>query len=363
MRTRALLSAILVSFLMAAPALAQEYTYKTVDVSCIAGATTCPAGLTPGALAAQTAARGINAGGDIVGFYVDAAGQQHGFLSRDGTFTSIDFPLAGVRATAANGINAEGDIVGQYTLPINPTLPEDSPFYCAIDPKPKTPDPSCIKGFLYRRGTFSTVMFPGHPGAIAQRITSNGDIYGCLHDHDLGMSMFGAAWTRLPGPKGSADIHATFSLTDNGGEVSNLVGVPMSMNNGATVGGQTIAGFLTDMGRQHGYLVRNGTVTTYDPTDATDVTAIWDMNASAHFVGAYHEVGEPAAKRHAFVQADEPSAPVTFDFSFTAADGTIITAFATAAFGISPNGVIVGQYTLAAGAALHGFIAFPPGRN
>ena len=83
MRTRALLSAVLVSFLMAAPALAQEYTYKTVDVGCVTGATKCPAGLTPGALAAQTAARGINAGGDIVGFYIDAAGQQHGFLSRE----------------------------------------------------------------------------------------------------------------------------------------------------------------------------------------------------------------------------------------------------------------------------------------
>jgi hypothetical protein len=33
-----------------------------------------------------------------------------------------------------------------------------------------------------------------HPGAIAQRITADGDIYGCVHDHDLGPSMYGAAW-------------------------------------------------------------------------------------------------------------------------------------------------------------------------
>ena len=33
----------------------------------------------------------------------------------------------------------------------------------------------------------------------------------------------------------------------------------------------------------------------------------------------------------------------TLDFSFTTADGTIVTAFATAAFGINPSGVIVGQ--------------------
>ncbi len=98
-------------------------------------------------------------------------------------------------------------------------------------------DPACIKGFHYWRGEFSTVMFPAtvdengqsrkHPGAIAQRITPDGDIYGCVHDHDLGPSMFGAAWTR----KG------TFSLTFNGGQLSDPMAVPMSMNNGATPGG------------------------------------------------------------------------------------------------------------------------------
>ena len=48
-----------------------------------------------------------------------------------------------------------------------------------------------------------------HPGAIAQRITADGDIYGCVHDHDLGPSMYGAAWTRS----------GTFSLLANGGQL------------------------------------------------------------------------------------------------------------------------------------------------
>ena len=70
----------------------------SMDVSCDTGATTCPTGLAPGGVARQTSPRGINARGDIVGFYVDSAGRQHGFLRHDGLYATIDFPLAGVRA-------------------------------------------------------------------------------------------------------------------------------------------------------------------------------------------------------------------------------------------------------------------------
>ena len=61
------------------------------------------------------------------------------------------------------------------------------------------------------------------------------------------------------------------------------------MNNGATPGGaHTIAGFFMDMsGRQHGYVVEKGVLRSYDPTADTNLTAIWDMNPSAQFVGAY----------------------------------------------------------------------------
>jgi probable HAF family extracellular repeat protein len=363
MRTKAILSSISGLLLIGAPALAQEYTYKPIDVSCAQSATTCPTGLAPGGVALQTSPRGINARGDIVGFYVDASGKQHGFLLQDGTFTTIDFPLAGVRATSANGINARGEIVGQYQVAVNPQVPSDSPLYC-----PTAADPACTKGFYYRDGDYSTVMFPGHPGAIAQRITSDGDIYGCLHDHDLGASMFGAAWTRSFGAKGSAYIQDTFSLTDNGGELSDPMGVPMSMNNGATPGGgHTIVGFEMDMGTggaQHGYVVEDGMLTKYDPTTDTVLTAIWDINPSQQFVGAYRKAGEPNPKRHGFVQSGEGSEPVTLDVIFRDSDGNITaTAFSTVAFGINPSGVIVGQYALVSGGPPHGFVAFPVSGN
>ena len=62
---------------------------------------------------------GINARGDIVGTYCNAAPCEltspgaHGFLLRRGELTTIDFP--GAATTAALGINASGDITGAYT--------------------------------------------------------------------------------------------------------------------------------------------------------------------------------------------------------------------------------------------------------
>lgn len=57
----------------------------------------------------QTEAFGINAAGDIVGRYEDTHGVQHGFLLRNGFFTSIDSPGPN---TYAWGINSRGEIVG-----------------------------------------------------------------------------------------------------------------------------------------------------------------------------------------------------------------------------------------------------------
>jgi len=376
MRNRALFVLLSGLLLLGGYSSAQQFHYQAIDVQCAAGTdpSACPTGLAPGQTASQTSAKGVNASGDIVGVYV--AGKSHGFLLKDGQFTTIDFPgqfptvggvLSGVRATSANGINPQGDIVGQYTLPVNdpngPPISEDSPLYCPPDLKPPAgsgADPACIKGFFYRHGKFSTVMFPGHPGAIAQRITPDDDIYGCLHDHDLGMSMFGAAWNRFD----------TASLTMNGGERTDGMAIPMSMNNGATVGAHSIGGLWVDMkNQQHGFLVQDGVFQSYDPTSTTVVTAIWDMAPDQQFVGTYVDRG----KRHGFLQSppgpDGSIAPATnLDFTCqdtAGCDGIAFggVAFATIAFGINPSGIIVGQFTLVNGGAAHGFAAVPVPNN
>jgi hypothetical protein len=67
--------------------------------------------------AGLTAGQGINASGDMVGFYTADAGglpPLHGYLFARGAFLTIDVP--GAMDTAGRGINARGDIVGEYDL-------------------------------------------------------------------------------------------------------------------------------------------------------------------------------------------------------------------------------------------------------
>jgi hypothetical protein len=68
----------------------------------------------PGAI--STFLYGINNAGDLVGAYVSDDGNDnestHGFLLRNGVFTTIDYPES--RLTVAAGINNHGVITGQY---------------------------------------------------------------------------------------------------------------------------------------------------------------------------------------------------------------------------------------------------------
>src|SRR5215472_18395922 len=56
----------------------------------------------------------INPESEIVGGHLDAAGKVHGFLLKDDTFTTIDYP--GATFTTLNAINPQGDIVGNYVV-------------------------------------------------------------------------------------------------------------------------------------------------------------------------------------------------------------------------------------------------------
>ena len=198
-----------------------------------------------------------------------------------------------------------------------------------------------------------------HPGAIAQRISADGDIYGCLHGHDLGPSMHGAAWTRT----------GTRSLLPNGGQVDDTMGVPMSMNNGGTPGGgRTIVGFFVDMeNRQHGYLVKDGMLAAYDP-DGADLTAIWDINSSGQFVGVFRYPTDLATKRHGFLK--DPDTWPRFSSISRARNSRAVPArrctpsrsrrllsASTRAGSLSASTSIV------SGGPAHGFVAFPAGRR
>jgi uncharacterized membrane protein len=322
--------------LSAIPAAAQSFDFTSVDVPCAA----CPGGI-----ARSTTAFGINPAGDIVGTYTDNAGAAHGFLLSGGQFTTIDVPGALVGAsgdlpTAARGIGPEGDIVGSFTAPVS-SAPGTSPAYC-----PSTTSTYCIKGFLYSHGKFSLVLFPGHVGAIAQRITPTGDIYGCLHNSDMAGTMYGFGMTRF----------GDTSLQLDGGELPDPTqSVPASMENGATPDGSVRIGLYTSdyndptKSFQHGYVVRNGIFQTYDIPGPLQ-TNIFDINPAGDFVGIYIGSG---GHRHGFLQHADGSAPITLDYP---------EAVHTRAYGINPGGSIVGQY-IDASLHAHGFLAVPTAEN
>ena len=61
-----------------------------------------------------TRATGITARGEVVGFYNDSSGLQHGFLMSGQNFTIIDIPGA-TTGTASTGANNALQIVGAYS--------------------------------------------------------------------------------------------------------------------------------------------------------------------------------------------------------------------------------------------------------
>ena len=103
---------------------AQPLSFTTIDV--------------PGASTSMP--QGINARGDIVGWYV-AGGVTHGFLLSGGTFATLDVPNA--IDTQARGIGPNGEIVGTYRL-----TGERSPAFRGFH---RTPD-----------GTITPAHYPGH---------------------------------------------------------------------------------------------------------------------------------------------------------------------------------------------------------
>jgi hypothetical protein len=90
-------------------------------------------------------ALGINDLGDIVGFYADASGFQHGYIDDEGVFTTFD--PTGSTNTTINGINNLGDIVGFYTDANGDTVG----FVGTPVPEPTAPIAVALAGLIAAR--------------------------------------------------------------------------------------------------------------------------------------------------------------------------------------------------------------------
>jgi probable HAF family extracellular repeat protein len=252
----------------------------------------------PGAIAAN--AQGINAGGDIVGTYVDAGGVQHGYLWQNGQITTLDYP--GAEGTGAAGIGPGGAIVGTYWMP----------------------GETGVAAHGYKRtrdGVFTAVHYPGHLNEILARILPDGTILGCRHDTDTMDTMRGIAI----GKHGDEEID-----------------VFASMNNGATPDMALIVGLYwnVEANRQEGYVIEDGVFTPF-VVPGSNLTTAWDVNPRGEIVGVWRD---GANKFHGFLR--EGDVYVSIDY---------LGAKNTRAFGINAGGDVVGSYGIAG--ISHAFVA------
>ena len=209
-----------------------------------------------------TVAAGINSRGDIVGQYTppDAPTRRHGYLLRDGVFTSFDPP--GSTFTNALGINDEGDIAGRYTL------------------SPKRP-PDGFTGFLRHNGEFTALTFPGSRETDAFKINNRGSIYG--------------------GFVSSAGEEHVFTLRDGTyTEIALPISNPVSMDNGGQNARGDVVGVYCEGAPpcrivptgNHGFLLRtNGKFETIDYPGAVSTSAI-GINAWGDIVGGWFDAAQ-----------------------------------------------------------------------
>src|SRR5918996_3635685 len=101
---------------------------------------------------------GVNDRGHVLGHYVDSDGTTHGFLWRDGRFTTLDVP--GATSPTPVDINDRGDVVGLY-----------------VDTA------GALQGFLHRNGRYRIISAPGAPKSVALGINDRGQIVGYTADN------------------------------------------------------------------------------------------------------------------------------------------------------------------------------------
>jgi probable HAF family extracellular repeat protein len=251
-----------------------------------------------GTVASQ--ANGINSRGDIVGVYVGADFEYHGFLLSHGQYATLDDPDG--LGTIPQGINSRGDIVGTFG------------------------DANTVHGFLLSGGHYTTLDVPNAVYTSPTGINARGQIAGNYSDANgaaHGFLLSGGQYTNIDDPNGVYGTQA-YGINSRG----DIVGAFYDANSNA-----------------RGFLLSGGQYSTFDPPNST-FTLPQGINDRGQIVGLYFDAnfGE-----HGFLLSggqysniDDPNGP--FGSSF--------------AEGISDSGKIVGGYSDANG-FYHGFLATP----
>jgi uncharacterized membrane protein len=272
----------LLAALALSPAALAAYTLQTLDV--------------PGA--SETRAWGVNDSGDIVGSFIEA-GEQRGFLYRNGAFNTIAGP-AGASQSTVTGISNGGLMVGVY-------VDEGSTEF---------------KSFLYDGAGYTLFSLPSASATEARSISADGRY---LAGNAAGQ---GFAYDRLAGSH-------------------QMMG---------TLGGVTIAQGVNDLGQ----VVGN---TTVPGVGGGPQPFVFDMpSASLHLsLPGFEGLAQPRLR--AINNSGTMGGFANGGLAFVGQPGAFETlAFAGASFttvyGLSNSGVAVGYYSAPDG-SYHSFVATP----
>ena len=160
----------------------------------------------------------VNDSGEIVGLYYDAQNVGYGFSLVGKTYTSFEAP--GSKYTAAQGVNNKGQIVGEYW--------DSSNNY---------------HGFLFEDSVFTTVDYPGAVWTSVLGINAKGDVVGRYGD---GVSNIYEGFEH--GFEFSGGQYLTIDVPFAGAGATQTVGINKS--------GRIAGWYMDTSGRMFGYTAR-----------------------------------------------------------------------------------------------------------
>jgi len=310
----------------------------------------------PGAV--STHANQVNEFGQIVGYYVDAASVQHGFLLSGGAYKTLDCPAPYTAHNEATGINNLGQVVGNCSssATVNGntksyvagggtlTFLSDAPgsFNGASTFARAINDSGVIvgwfldacqcnaHGFALNGGTYTTLDAPGFPSTYAYGINQQGQIVGATQltfgGANQGFFLNNGTYTAINDP----------SAGPTGGTTASSI----------SDAGQVVGSFTDASSVQHGFALFDGSFATIDATGAQS-TAV-SGNSSSALVGGYKD---GSGNLHGFVFQ---TCQDTLKLSFSAGTLTIGFTVMTTTPGTLSSWIAVGGhvFTLFSGAAI-----------
>jgi hypothetical protein len=196
---------------------------------------------------------------EVLGEYYDQAGAQHGFILRNGHYSTVDYP--GAASSQLSGSNIEGEMVGEYCHDVDCNdfhsfIRTPTGQFIGFDPPGATtswaatvnlegavvgvyfkPD-NTMHGYLLYRGRFTTVDFPGAVGSGCGGNNAEGDIVGWYVDHN--------------------NVTHGFLLRNGHFNSFDFPGATLTEAAGINSGGIIVGVYIDTAGHLHGYMRKPG---------------------------------------------------------------------------------------------------------